>query len=525
MHGYTPHNPTHMSRVFYEEKNGGVTLNPALKAKHEELTKLSIRGATLLNETKTAGLTGEINEELERVGERVAALRAEIDSETKLEKALDDQANLERYLKDPVHVIPHGINQDSDSRKGLLKAGWEIKAGTIYAPTTLTGTSWIRTDGRQEKVGLTALYPEEVLFGDLPTDDDEAASFFKKTRAIFGDEYKRVYTKFMRTAVKHRSESMAFAMLTGTEQKALSEGSDSAGGYLVPPDIQAEVLVRLPQAAVMRQYARVQPTSRDILRWPAVAPNTTSGSIYSSGFVGDWAGETPAFTDTDPSFQLFDIPIRKVRCVTKLSNDFVADSSVNILAFMATNGAENMGLVEDKGFIAGIGNPLQPIGLINSGITTGDVEGSTADTISNTISNQGSAPKIGANVVYKLPSQYVSRARWLMRRSIIGKIRALTDAQARPLWPPYMGSGFADAPDTLFNAPVSFSDWMPDDGQDTQPVAMYGDFSQYIIGQRAQITSVVLRERFADTDQVGIVLFERVGGALWNVDSFRAAIC
>lgn len=500
-------------------------MNAALKAKTEELTKLHIRGTTLINETKTTGLTAEVSAELDRISEKVDTLRGEIDSETKLEAKLADMQNLDRYLNEPVHKIPHGINQDDDSRKSLLKAGWEIKAGTIYAPTTLTGSSWTRLDGRQEKVGTTAMYPEEVLFGDIPTDDEEVATFFKKTRAIFSDEYKRVYTKFLRTSVKHRSESMAFAMLTGAEQKALSEGSDSAGGYLVPPDIQAEVLVRLPQAAVMRQFARVQPTSRDTLRWPAVAANTTSGSIYSSGFVGDWAGETPAFTDTDPGFQLFDIPIRKVRVVTKLSNDFVADSSVNILAFMATNGAENMGLVEDKGFIAGIGNPLQPIGLINSGITNGDVEGSTADTISNTTANQGSAPKIGSNVVYKLPSQYVSRARWLMRRSIIGKIRALTDAQARPLWPPYMGSGFADAPDTLFNAPVSFSDWMPDDGQDTQPVAMYGDFSNYIIGQRAQITSVVLRERFADTDQVGIVLFERVGGAVWNVDAFRGAIC
>ncbi len=48
-----------------------------------------------------------------------------------------------------------------------------------------------------------------------------------------------------------------------------------------------------------------------------------------------------------------------------------------------------------------------------------------------------------------------------------------------------------------------------------------GDFQNYIIGQRTQITSLILRERFADTDQVGIILFERVGGGAYNTDAFR----
>jgi HK97 family phage major capsid protein len=51
-----------------------------------------------------------------------------------------------------------------------------------------------------------------------------------------------------------------------------------------------------------------------------------------------------------------------------------------------------------------------------------------------------------------------------------------------------------------------------------------GDLSHYIIGQRTQITSVILRERFADSDQLGIILFERVGGGAYNFDAFRGGI-
>ena len=62
---------------------------------------------------------------------------------------------------------------------------------------------------------------------------------------------------------------------------------------------------------------------------------------------------------------------------------------------------------------------------------------------------------------------------------------------------------------------------MPADGAANNTPLIVGDFSNYIIGQRTQITSVVLRERFADSDQVGIILFERVGGAAYNFDAFR----
>jgi HK97 family phage major capsid protein len=144
--------------------------------------------------------------------------------------------------------------------------------------------------------------------------------------------------------------------------------------------------------------------------------------------------------------------------------------------------------------------------------------------VSNTSSSPGTAPKL-IDLTYKLPAQYVARSTWVMRRTIEGKIRKLVDGNNRYLWPPYTDSAFADVTRQLLGQPILHSDWMPDDGQDTQPVVLLGDLSHYIIAQRTQITSVVLRERFADTDQCGIILFERVGGNCYNTDAFRLGIC
>src|SRR5438045_721708 len=87
-------------------------------------------------------------------------------------------------------------------------------------------------------------------------------------------------------------------------------------------------------------------------------------------------------------------------------------------------GFARLALVEDQEFVGGDGSALHPLGVLNGGLTTVDVEGSTTNAISNTTSNAGSMPKI-IDVEYALPSQYTANAKWLCRRSIEGKIRKL----------------------------------------------------------------------------------------------------
>jgi HK97 family phage major capsid protein len=112
-----------------------------------------------------------------------------------------------------------------------------------------------------------------------------------------------------------------------------------------------------------------------------------------------------------------------------------------------------------------------------------------------------------------------------MSRTIEGKVAALVDGNGRPFWPANAGGGFDLPRHAIEGLSVYNSSFMPGDGTDANKVMWIGNLSQaYIIAQRAQITSTVLRERFADTDQTGLILFERVGGAVWNVDAGRVGI-
>ena len=492
---------------------------PTIAEKRELMGRAQKQAADIIQEARTrgVGLTADKDLEVKALIQKAAELQTEIRADVDLDQKAQQLQDMDRFLRDPIPGITHGINADDDERKALLSAGFEIKAGTIFAPTSLI-------QGGQRF--MQPMYPEEVLFGAIPTDDRDAADFMRKTRAIFAPEYKTAFTKHMRVLSQTRDSAQAWNSLSPEEHKALAEGSDTAGGFLVPPDAQAEMLARVAQQSVIRGRARVQPTSSDILKWPAIAPNNSSAansSIFSSGFIGGWVGETPAFSETDPSFQSFNIPVKKIRVATKLSNDLVQDAQVNILAFLAQNGSENMALVEDQGFINGDGGPMQPRGLLQAGASNTNVEGITTNTIDNNSTVLGSASKI-IDLAYSLPAQYTRNASWLMQRATEGAIRKLVAGTAGFLWPLPAGGGFGPTPRELLSYPVENSDFMPPLLVDGNKVIIFGDISQYIIAQRAQISSRVLNERFADTDQVGIILFERVGGDIWNTDALRYGV-
>lgn len=489
---------------------------PEIATMREDLGKVIARLNAITEQYKLGGMPADKKAEADTLVRKGKELRESIAEELKSTERVKHIQDLDDFLNKPDNIVPHGVegngDEGSDERKSLQRAGWEFKSGSVWKMTS-TGTS-------------VEMWPEEVLYGDEPKDDPDAAKFFRTTRASFKPEYRKAYERLLRMTAQAPFGMNGINFLTNAEQKALSEGLDPSGGFLVPPDVQAEVLARTAQMSVFRRNCRVQTTSRDVLKWPMVqAASSTAGgvasgggSIFSSGFIGSWVGEVPNQSDTDPAFGEFDVNIRKLRIQTRLSNDLLSDSAVNILAFLAENGSENMALVEDFAFFLGNG-VMKPTGIMDaaSGVATVDVEGTTVNTISNTTASLGSGSKM-MTLAYTLPSQYSAGAKWYARRTIEGKARGLVNGASGFLFP-------INGPRSFFNYDIENSDFLADDGTDANRVLLFGNLrNAYIIGQRAQITSTVLRERYADTDQTGIILFERVGGATWNPDAARIGV-
>lgn len=471
---------------------------------NQELEQVREKRTELRRKNPGATMPEDARAEDQRYSDRMTTLVAQIETENqRIRDAMFEETS--SYIERELPRIPLNVNDDDAGRQQLNQAGWNIRGGMVYRDTTRGEVAFVR---------------EEVLFGPIPSGATDAVSarYYNQMRAIFQPEYRNAFVKY----IKARGDRTA---LTASEMNALAEGTDAAGGYLVPPDVQSEILARRAETSVMRNISRVVSTSRDQVKFPAVAPHASSGSIYSSGFVGGLVGETPASnSDTGPTFEELTIGIKKFEAYTKVSNDLIADAVADVLGFLAIDGGRNLALVEDNYFINGTGTGLEPLGLLNAGITTADVEGSTSNTVSNSTSNAGSAPKI-ISLAYLLPDQYTDNARWLFRRAIQGDIHGLVDADGRPWWQLAAGAGgAAGAPSTLVDFPYSVSSFMPNDGSDTNKVMVLGDFSNFIIAERMALSVRVDDINHIGTDETAIYLRSRAGSGVWNTDAFRIGI-
>lgn len=469
---------------------------------NQELADLRTERDELRGKHKGATMPEEARARDMEIVDRVKRLTFVLEEEQQKnrDRTMDETA---KFLDDPHYQINRAVNDDDDGRRTMARAGWDIRAGTVY---------------RQTARGEIAFCPEEVLFGPLPNDDPVAAKHFSQMRATLQPEYGVAFTKWLRNHGR-------MGALSGAEQNALSEGDAGDGGHLVPPDRQAEIMARRAGESVMRNIASVRQTSRNVYEIPAVTPNSSSGSIYSSGFVGGLVGERPTATDAGPTFQMFQIGVKKFQAYTKVTNDLLADAASDVMGFLAVDGGRNLALVEDNYFLNGVGTGLEPLGLLLGGSTTVDVEGTTSNEVSNTVSDAGSAPKI-IGLAGTLPGQYARNGRWLMLRAVKFDILKLVDGDGRPWWQPAgAAGGAAAAPATLLDMPVSEHEFMPDGGTNANKVLVVGDFSNYIIADRTSLSvfidDVTLR---GSSDETAIYLRSRAGGGVWNTDAFRFGI-
>ena len=438
---------------------------PDLALLNSELSDMRDERALLRQKHPGATMPEEARDRDKEIVERMKKVTFLIEEENQVERdrVVEETA---KFMDEPRYQISRAVNNDDDGRRVMAKAGWTVRGGTIF---------------RQTSHGEIAYCPEEVMFGPVPKDDPDASRHFNQARVTIQPEYGAAFAKWMRN--KGRMPS-----LTAAEQNALSEGTAEDGGYLVPADRAAEIMARRAGESVMRNICTVRQTSRNVYEMPAVRANASSGSIYTSGFVGGLVGERPAQTDTPPKFEMYPISVKDFQSYTKVTNNLVADAAADVMGFLAVDGGRNLALVEDNYFLNGIGTGLEPLGLLNGGSATVDVEGTTTDTISNTVSDAGSATKI-INLAGALPGQYAREGRWLMLRAIKFDILKLVDADGRSWWQPAGAAGGASAsPATLVDMPVSEHEFMPNDGTNANKVLVVGDFSNYIIADRTSLS-------------------------------------
>lgn len=147
--------------------------------------------------------------------------------------------------------------------------------------------------------------------------------------------------------------SMVIGGKTEAERRALSAGSDSAGGYTVP-DILSATLIDLAraQSVVMRAGAQTVPLTSD----------TNNIAKLVSDPVPGWRAEAGAVAESDPTFGLVQLIPRSLAVQTKVSVELMEDS-LNLATELPRVLAAAMAVELDRVALLGSGTAPEPRGI------------------------------------------------------------------------------------------------------------------------------------------------------------------
>jgi len=298
--------------------------------------------------------------------------------------------------------------------------------------------------------------------------------------------YARAWDQYMRHGVNGVTDP--------EEQRALSVGTNSAGGFLVPEDFERTLVESLADNNVMRSLATVVTTEGD-----------KPIPVVSSEGAAAWTNEAASFNQSDDVFAQVTLNAYKATRLIKTSTELLQDSAFDLQAHLARSFGRSFGTLEEAAFVDGDGSskPTGVTGGASAGVTAA---GAAAITASELI-----------DLIYSLRRVYRPRARFLMADGTLKAVRKLQDSNSNFLWQPSFQAG---EPDRIGGYPVATSVSMP--AMTTGNISvLFGDFSYYWVGDRAGRSFQRLDELYAATGEVGWVSSYRVDGKLTLAEAVK----
>ena len=299
-------------------------------------------------------------------------------------------------------------------------------------------------------------------------------------------------------------------------QKAMSQGTDTAGGYIVPEEAITQVIERLKANVIAYDLG-----ARDM---PATGVPVTIPKLTSSA-TGYWVGENSTITASDLGFEQINMTPKTVAGRVILSNLLLETSTPAADSIIEQDLSQQLGLALDLGVLNGSagGGAGEPIGIMQ---TTGvGTFGSAAD---------ADTPPTVAELmaaISDLDTANALRGRlgWAIHPLMLSQIRQMTvnyTGSSVPLTAVSTATGFAD---TLFGYPMRTSTQMgvPTTGSGTCARSIcFGNWDDVMIcrwGGMRLLASDSSDDAFSK-DQTHIRATMRVDAALRHPESFTYSV-
>lgn len=154
---------------------------------------------------------------------------------------------------------------------------------------------------------------------------------------------------------------------TGNVSKLLSEGVDTDGGYLVPEEFRAIMIMYDMEDTLVWQRATVWPMGGEKLSFPKLLQNPDVEDVNFDHFAGvtfAWTDEGGEKSETQPEFGMIELIVHELAGYSELTNTLLDDSIINLINYLTRLFRAAWYWMTDKSFIDGTGGK-RPLGIIN----------------------------------------------------------------------------------------------------------------------------------------------------------------
>ncbi len=279
--------------------------------------------------------------------------------------------------------------------------------------------------------------------------------------------------------------------------RAQAEGVNSVGGYLVPEEMMASIIVLRETFGVFRQNAQIVPMGRDTLNWPR----------RTGGVTAYFVAEGIAPTESNATWDNVNLTAKKLAALIRLSTELSDDAIINVADWITSEIAYAFASKEDDCGFNGDGTSTY-------GGTTGFTQKFLGSATAGVYTASGHA------TFDALTATDIETMRALLPFYALPNAKFYCSQYAFALcFERLIAAGGGNSIATLngeivyryLGTPIIISQKMVSTTPTGKIGILYGDMAKAAaLGERRQVSIKRSDERYFDTDQIGIMGTERI---------------
>jgi len=303
-----------------------------------------------------------------------------------------------------------------------------------------------------------------------------------------------------------RDHGVEIRMDTDIDSRAMSEGINTAGGFLVPDEFEQTIIDLREEYGNARRNCRIKPMASDHSNEPK----------KTGGLIAHPVGENAAIIESQQTWGNVELTAKKWGVLTRISSEISEDSIISLADDLANDAALAFATAEDDACIDGDGTGAYN-GIV--GIRTKMIDPAFVGSLVEAAGTGDEWDEIDdtdlTNVMAALPKYARRGAKWhcspLAKVAVFDRLTSaghgntiITLEQGASLVPKYMGYPIEEWP----SMPTVDQ---PAGALDNLVMLLFGNmYMSSKMGVRRGITVKRLDERYAEYDQIGIIATERM---------------